>query len=338
VAAKKREGAEIGKARTYFLQQREGGERDLIVGSQAVAALGAAPAVPPAATDWRDVLRNVDAVAAAPDTTRMRRASVPAPATPLPSPPPPGTSAVTATVRGGSARGGRSGSEGGSAAKRSWHSDLALEHIAAGLTVGSSSHDMFEGTRDGFASLGELERAVAACKRCGLYRGAKNPVPGEGDPNADLMCVGEAPGATEDELGRPFVGQAGRLLTQILAAIDLPREKVYICNVLKHRPPNNRNPLPDEVTACQPYLVRQIELIRPKVILALGTFAAQTLLDTKLSMGKLREALHTYHGIPLVVTYHPAALLRNPSWKRPTWEDVQLARRFLDRAVVQRGT
>jgi DNA polymerase len=120
------------------------------------------------------------------------------------------------------------------------------------------------------------------------------------------------------------------LLTKILAAIDLPREQVYICNVLKHRPPGNRNPAPDEVTACSPYLIRQIELIKPKVILALGTFAAQTLLNTKTAIGKLRGSVHEYHGVPLVVTYHPAALLRNPSWKRPTWEDVQLARRILD--------
>jgi uracil-DNA glycosylase len=146
------------------------------------------------------------------------------------------------------------------------------------------------------------------------------------------MCVGEAPGANEDQQGEPFVGQAGQLLTKILAAIDLKREDVFIANVLKHRPPGNRNPMPDEVVACSPYLVRQIELVRPKVILALGTFAAQTLLETKLTIGKLRGQIHRYYGVPLIVTYHPAALLRNPAWKRPTWEDVQLARRILDRA------
>jgi uracil-DNA glycosylase family 4 len=124
------------------------------------------------------------------------------------------------------------------------------------------------------------------------------------------------------------------LLTKILAAIDLPREAVFICNVLKHRPPGNRNPRPEEITACTPYLVRQIELIRPKVILALGTFAAQTLLETKLSIGKLRGQIHRYYGVPLIVTYHPAALLRNPAWKRPTWEDVQLAQRILDTATA----
>jgi uracil-DNA glycosylase len=181
-------------------------------------------------------------------------------------------------------------------------------------------------------SLGDVAKAVASCTRCPLYATATNPVPGEGSPSAELVIVGEAPGATEDETGRPFVGAAGQLLTKILGAIQLAREDVFICNVLKHRPPGNRNPRPEEVTACSPYLIRQIELIRPKALLALGTFAAQTLLDTKLSIGKLRGQIHEYYGVPLIVTYHPAALLRNPSWKRPTWEDVQLARRILDRA------
>ncbi|MEO7085122.1 MAG: uracil-DNA glycosylase [Gemmatimonadaceae bacterium] len=181
-------------------------------------------------------------------------------------------------------------------------------------------------------SLEAIAAEVAVCKRCPLYATATHPVPGEGNPHADLMCVGEAPGATEDETGRPFVGPAGELLTKILEAIQLPREQVFIANVLKHRPPGNRNPLPEEIVACNPFLVRQIELVKPKVILALGSFAAQTLLGSKLALGKLRGEVHEYHGVPVVVTYHPAALLRNPSWKRPTWEDVQLVRRILDRA------
>jgi DNA polymerase len=203
---------------------------------------------------------------------------------------------------------------------------------APGLTVGTPSRELFGGQMALLDSLDKLAAHVASCTRCPLYSTATNPVPGEGNPEADFMCVGEAPGATEDETGRPFVGAAGQLLTKILSAIDLKREDVFICNVLKHRPPGNRNPRPEEVTACSPYLIRQIELIRPKVILALGTFAAQTLLDTKLSIGKLRGQVHKYYGVPLVVTYHPAALLRNPGWKRPTWEDVQLARRILDSA------
>ena len=180
------------------------------------------------------------------------------------------------------------------------------------------------------ATIDELARLISRCRACELFRTALNPVPGEGNPNADLVCVGEAPGATEDQLGRPFVGQAGQLLTKILAAVNLSRDDVFILNVLKHRPPGNRNPDPDEVKACKPFLQRQLELIEPKVILALGTFAVQTLLETKASIGKLRGQVHQYQGIPVVVTYHPAALLRNPAWKRPTWEDVQLARRILD--------
>ncbi len=183
-------------------------------------------------------------------------------------------------------------------------------------------------------TLEEIAALVARCQRCDLYRTALHPVPGEGNPNARLMCIGEAPGAKEDETGRPFVGAAGELLTKILAAVNLRRDEVFIANVLKHRPPGNRNPLPAEVTACSPYLVRQVALIRPKVIITFGAFAAQTLLDTKLAIGKLRGAVHRYHGIPVVVTYHPAALLRNPAWKRPTWEDVQLARRILDKSAA----
>jgi uracil-DNA glycosylase family 4 len=208
----------------------------------------------------------------------------------------------------------------------------STDEAPAGIVVGASGAGLFAGPMEQLRSLEEIAKTVAVCERCRLYKTAINPVPGEGNPDADLVCVGEAPGANEDESGRPFVGQAGQLLTKILAAIDLQREDVFICNVLKHRPPGNRNPAPDEVKACSPYLVRQLELIQPKVIVAFGTFAAQTLLDTKLAIGKLRGSVHRYYGIPLVVTYHPAALLRNPAWKRPTWEDVQLARRILDRA------
>ena len=199
-----------------------------------------------------------------------------------------------------------------------------------GLVVGSEGHELFDGELGHCQTVQDVEALIGACRKCDLYRTAKHPVPGEGSATARLMCVGEAPGASEDETGRPFVGQAGQLLTKILEAIKLAREDVFIVNVLKHRPPGNRNPLPIEVDACRPYLVRQLEIIRPSVIVAFGTFAAQTLLDTKLSIGKLRGAIHRYHGIPVVVTYHPAALLRNPAWKRPTWEDVQLARRLLD--------
>jgi len=199
-----------------------------------------------------------------------------------------------------------------------------------GIVVPSIEAQLMPGAIERLDSLDAIAKQVKNCTRCSLHKTATNPVPGEGDPNADLVCVGEAPGAKEDETGRPFIGQAGQLLTKILAAIDLTREQVFICNVLKHRPPANRNPLPEEVEACSPYLIRQLELIKPKVIVAFGTFAAQTLLNSKTPIGQLRGLVHQYHGIPLIVTYHPAALLRNPAWKRPTWEDVKLARRILD--------
>ena len=177
-----------------------------------------------------------------------------------------------------------------------------------------------------------LKAEVKGCTACGLAKTRTQTVFGVGDEKADWLLVGEAPGAEEDRLGEPFVGQAGKLLDNMLAAVDLSRTKnVYIANVLKCRPPGNRNPEPDEVAKCTPFLLRQIELIQPRVIVALGTFAAQTLLNTREGIGKLRGKVHRYYGVPLVVTYHPAALLRNPGWKRPTWEDVQLARRLLDR-------
>jgi DNA polymerase len=166
---------------------------------------------------------------------------------------------------------------------------------------------------------------------CGLCPNRTNAVPGEGNPNASLMLVGEGPGATEDATGRPFVGQAGKLLDGILEAIDVPRDSVYITNIVKCRPPQNRKPLPDEIAACIPYLHRQLELIRPKVILALGGTAGEALLGARKGLGELRGKVHTYNGTPLVVTYHPAALLRNPNWKKPTWDDVRIARQLLDR-------
>ena len=226
---------------------------------------------------------------------------------------------------------------GESTQSRDWRAALgnpqpvkALPDPPAGITVAGENDELFDTDIMRHGSLATIAKAVEACTRCPLYKTATRGVPGEGDPKARLVCVGEAPGANEDETGRPFVGQAGGLLTKILAAVDLTREEVFITNVVKHRPPGNRNPAPNEIEACSPYLVRQLELIKPKVIVAFGTFAAQTLLNTKTPIGKLRGEVHRYHGIPLVVTYHPAALLRNPSWKRPTWEDVKLARRILD--------
>ena len=206
-----------------------------------------------------------------------------------------------------------------------------------GIVITPTEAELIPSAIEKLRTLEEIAEKVRKCTRCDLYKTATKAVPGEGDPKAELVCVGEAPGAKEDETGRPFVGQAGQLLTKILAAIDLTREQVFICNVLKHRPPGNRNPLPEEVEACSPYLIRQLELIKPKVIVAFGTFAAQTLLQTKTPLGQLRGLVHRYHGIPLIVTYHPAALLRNPAWKRPTWQDVKLARRILDSPASSRS-
>jgi uracil-DNA glycosylase len=211
-------------------------------------------------------------------------------------------------------------------------SESASGDLKPGLVVGQPQRQD-NGPLAALSSIEEIANAIKACTACGLHATAKNAVPGEGNPNAGFVCVGEAPGQTEDETGRPFVGAAGQLLTKILAAINLTREEVFICNVLKHRPPGNRNPAPEEITACSPFLLRQLEVLRPRVILALGTFASQTLLQTTTPIGKLRGQVHRYYGVPLIVTYHPAALLRNPSWKRPTWEDVQLARRVFDNAA-----
>jgi DNA polymerase len=306
--------------RQYLQQRREAGERELVLDQLSVddalrligasvraGTSGPSPNLPPstpgadhASADWREVLRRSGASPEA-NPKREEEAEV--------------------LQRG-----------------RDESSTLPASRFplpATGIIVGTDDRELFGGALAQLDSLDSVARAVASCTRCPLYATATNPVPGTGRANAELMVVGEAPGATEDEQGLPFVGAAGQLLTKILAAVDLKRGDVFICNVLKHRPPGNRNPMPDEVTACTPYLLRQFELIRPKAILALGTFAAQTLLQTKLAIGKLRSHVHRFHGVPLIVTYHPAALLRNPSWKRPTWEDVQLVRRILDSSNAQ---
>ncbi|MDD3530493.1 MAG: uracil-DNA glycosylase [Gallionellaceae bacterium] len=175
-----------------------------------------------------------------------------------------------------------------------------------------------------------LRQAVQTCTRCPLHETRGKAVFGVGDPVADWLLIGEAPGADEDRQGEPFVGQAGRLLDAMLTAIGQQRgTNVYIANVLKSRPPGNRDPRPDEVAACLPYLECQIDLIRPRIILALGRFAAQSLLLTEASISRLRGRVHEYRGVPLVVTYHPAYLLRNPGDKAKVWEDLCLARQTL---------
>jgi DNA polymerase len=175
-----------------------------------------------------------------------------------------------------------------------------------------------------------LKAEVSGCTKCGLHKSRTQTVFGVGDENADWMLIGEAPGAEEDRTGEPFVGQAGKLLDNMLAAIGLSRrQNVYIANVLKCRPPGNRNPAPEEVEQCTPYLLRQIELIQPKLIVAMGRFAAQTLLDTDASISSLRGRVHRYAGVPLIVTYHPAYLLRTLEDKAKSWEDLVFARKTL---------
>lgn len=183
-------------------------------------------------------------------------------------------------------------------------------------------------------SLEELAAIATRCTRCRLATGRQHVVVGEGPARAAVAVVGEAPGAEEDRTGRPFVGPAGRLLDQLLESVGLPRDEVYICNVLKCRPPNNRNPYPDEIDACAPYLERQLELVGPQVILAVGTFAAQTLLRTTLPIGRLRGQVHRTERWLVVPTYHPAALLRNRSWIRAAWEDLQRLRAAVDAAAA----
>ncbi len=182
-----------------------------------------------------------------------------------------------------------------------------------------------------FRSLAEVEKWVAESVLIPLDEARLNPVFGVGDPDADLMVIGEAPGADEDRQGEPFVGRAGQLLNQILEAIGFARGDVYIANILKSRPPNNRDPLPAEVEAHIPILYKQISIIRPKIILCVGKTAGNSLLGRKGSLKSLRGKFHDYHGLPVMVTYHPAALLRNPHWKRPTWEDVQKLRAMFDK-------
>ncbi len=176
-----------------------------------------------------------------------------------------------------------------------------------------------------------LRELALGCTRCGLSEDRTQVVFHDGNPEARLMVVGEAPGANEDRTGVPFVGAAGQFLDLILATVGLSREdSVYICNVIKCRPPGNRNPKPDEIAACAPYLKRQIEVVKPEAILAVGTFSAQLLTGKDIALGRIRGEVYSYEGTPLVVTYHPAALLRNSGWVRPTWADLQLLRGVLD--------
>jgi len=172
-------------------------------------------------------------------------------------------------------------------------------------------------------TLDEVRKELGDCKRCKLHRTRKTIVFGEGNEKTKLMFIGEGPGYDEDVQGRPFVGKAGQLLTKILQSINLPREEVYITNIIKCRPPQNRNPEPDEIQSCNPFLMKQIDVIQPKIICALGAFASQTLLKTDAKITALRGKFYDFEGIQVIPTYHPAFLLRNPERKREVWEDMK---------------
>jgi len=189
---------------------------------------------------------------------------------------------------------------------------------------------------DASAALAELRDQVLPCQACSLHEGRTTTVFGAGNPSAGVVFIGEAPGRDEDLQGEPFVGRSGQLLTKILGAIGFARDDVFICNILKCRPPNNRDPEAVEVAACEPHLKRQLAILRPHLICCLGRVAAQTLLGTGASLRTLRSTAHFYAGIPVLATYHPAALLRNPQWKRDTWNDVRKLRALHD-ALAARG-
>jgi uracil-DNA glycosylase len=198
-------------------------------------------------------------------------------------------------------------------------SDAVQEGAAAATAAGRS-----------VSALPAVRAAMGDCRRCPLGGTRRNLVFGEGNPRARIVFVGEAPGADEDQQGRPFVGRAGQLLTRIIGAMTLSRSDVYICNILKCRPPGNRNPLPAEIDACEPFLIRQLAAIGPEVICALGTFAARTLLKTDVPITLLRGRFHSYQGIAVMPTYHPAYLLRNPEAKKQVWDDMQMVMKRLD--------
>jgi uracil-DNA glycosylase family 4 len=197
---------------------------------------------------------------------------------------------------------------------------IASEVISA-TTVFSSTEETIASQASGLAA---VRQELGDCIRCKLHKGRKNIVFGEGDPNATIVFVGEGPGQEEDLQGRPFVGAAGQLLTDIIVkGMRLKREDVYICNIVKCRPPGNRNPEPDEVEACEPFLIKQLQAINPKIIIGLGNVAVKTLLKTKEGITSLRGNWKTYQGIPLMPTFHPAYLLRNPSDKKLVWDDIK---------------
>jgi DNA polymerase len=218
------------------------------------------------------------------------------------------------------------------------------KRMAANMEMGleapalsASTLDYLKSRTSGFASLEDLRKYMGDCKRCKLGYGRTNLVFGEGSSQARLVFVGEGPGREEDQAGLPFVGEAGRLLTKIVNAMGLSREEVYICNVVKCRPPKNRDPEVDEIETCLPFLKEQLNLIRPQVICTLGRIAAQALLGKEFKITRERGRWHSFMDIPLMPTYHPAYLLRNPSAKRQVWEDIQKIMKHMGLEVKKDG-
>ncbi len=206
---------------------------------------------------------------------------------------------------------------------------------AGGLAQGAAPREAFAPDREGrLRQLAELAAEVAACTKCGLCRGRTHGVPGEGAIDPLVMVVGEGPGADEDATGRPFVGRAGQYLDKWLEAVQLSRSaNAYIANIVKCRPPGNRDPLPDEMAACRPYLDRQIELVRPRVILTVGRISSANLTGLEVGINKLRGSTYRYRGVPLIPTYHPSGVLRNPDYRAPVWEDLRRLKKHLDESL-----
>lgn len=218
-------------------------------------------------------------------------------------------------------------------ARRTGLEDAPMEANDVPVSAPSSSSAVKIAAR----GLPEIQTELGDCRRCKLAEGRTNIVFGVGNPNAEIMFIGEGPGADEDQMGEPFVGKSGQLLTKIIEGMGLQRSDVYIANVVKCRPPNNRDPEPDEVEACEPFLRAQIESIRPKVIVTLGKWASQTILQDSTPITRMRGNWSRYGDTPVMPTYHPAYLLHNPAEKRPVWEDMKAVLAFLGRPVPQRG-
>jgi uracil-DNA glycosylase len=276
----------------YLRQRAEMGETELVLEPSAVAAL-------------RNIVRPPSVAPARPDAARRERPAAAPDAAPSQSEPVP-QAAHTPGLR-----------------------LPPRATVASAVSPPAALRQIAVSEIEGLPTLEALGALASGCGRCGLAGSRRQVVFGEGRADAEVMVVGEAPGAEEDRSGRPFVGRAGKLLDHLLLSAGFEREQVYVCNVLKCRPPSNRDPSPEEIEACSPYLLRQVELVRPRVILAFGAFAARTLLATEESVGRLRRREHAYHGVPLIPTYHPAACLRSPAWIRSVWEDLQRARALL---------